>query len=504
MSTPVTVPAVGESITEGILTEWLKADGESVQTDDPLFILETDKVTMTINAAAAGRLKIAVQAGETVKIGQEVGTLDEKAVGEATPAPARPQAPPAPEALAASRPGAPAPLPLDHLEGQAPSPVRTPSPAASVAVPQTPGAPMVTPAGLAQAREKVAAQSAAGDLSPAVRRMVEEFKLDPAAIPGTGKEGRITKEDVQKYLAGSRPGAAAPQAGAVVGQAPPPAAPQAGGVVGQAPSPAAPLPPESLEGRAPSPVRTPPPAAAQASRSEADVAARQTRTRMSPLRARIAERLVLVKNQTAMLTTFNEADMTQVMALRERYKEVFAAKYGVSLGFMSFFVKAAVDALKAVPQVNAQIQGDEIVQNHYYDIGVAVSSEKGLVVPVVRDADRLGFAEVELAIAGLAKRVRERTVTLGELSGGVFTVSNGGIYGNLLSTPILNPPQSAILGMHAIKKRPVVVDDAIVIRPMMYLAVSYDHRIVDGREAVSFLKRVVQCIENPERLMLEI
>ena len=466
MSTPVTVPAVGESITEGILTEWLKADGESVQTDDPLFILETDKVTMTINAAAAGRLKIAVQAGETVKIGQEVGTLDEKAVGEATPAPARPQAPPAPEALAA-------PQPLDHLEGQAPSPVRTPSPAASMAVPQTPGAPMVTPAGLAQAREKVAAQSESGTLSPAVRRMVEEFKLDPAAIPGTGKEGRITKEDVQKYLAGSRPGAAAPQAGAVVGQAP-------------------------------SPVRTPPPAAAQAGRSEADVAARQTRTRMSPLRARIAERLVLVKNQTAMLTTFNEADMTQVMALRERYKEVFAAKYGISLGFMSFFVKAAVDALKAVPQVNSQIQGDEIVQNHYYDIGVAVSSEKGLVVPVVRDADRLGFAEVELAIAGLAKRVRERTVTLGELSGGVFTVSNGGIYGNLLSTPILNPPQSAILGMHAIKKRPVVVDDAIVIRPMMYLAVSYDHRIVDGREAVSFLKRVVQCIENPERLMLEI
>ena len=481
MSTPVTVPAVGESITEGILTEWLKADGESVQSDDPLFVLETDKVTMTINAAAAGRLKIAVQAGETVKIGQEVGTLDEKAVGEAAPAPARPQAPPAPEALAASRPGAPAPQPLDSLEGQAPSPVRTPSSAVSMAVPQTPGAPMVTPAGLAQAREKVTAQSESGTLSPAVRRMVEEFKLDPAAIPGTGKEGRITKEDVQKYLAGSRPGAPAPQPGAP-----------------------APQPLDSLEGQAPPPVRTPAPPSAQTGRSEADVAARQTRTRMSPLRARIAERLVLVKNQTAMLTTFNEADMTRVMALRERYKEVFAAKYGVSLGFMSFFVKAAVDALKAVPQVNAQIQGDEIVQNHYYDIGVAVSSEKGLVVPVVRDADRLGFAEVELAIAGLAKRVRERTVTLGELSGGVFTVSNGGIYGNLLSTPILNPPQSAILGMHAIKKRPVVVDDAIVIRPMMYLAVSYDHRIVDGREAVSFLKRVVACIENPERMMLEI
>jgi len=495
MSTPVTVPAVGESITEGVLTEWLKADGENVQTDDPLFVLETDKVTMTINAAAAGRLKIAVQAGETVKIGQEVGSLDEMAAGEAPAAPERPQAPPAPEALDYSRPGAAAPQPgavvgqapppaspqPGSTAGQAPLPVRTPSPA-SFPVPQSSGAPMVAPAGLPQAREKITAQSSSGTLSPAVRRMVEEFQLDPALIPGTGKEGRITKEDVQKYLAGSRPEAAAPQPGADVGQAPPPALPQPAITAAQAP----------------------PPATAQTSRSEAEVAARQTRTRMSPLRARIAERLVLAKNQTAMLTTFNEADMSQVMALRERYKEVFQSKYGISLGFMSFFVKAAVDALKALPQVNAQIQGDEIVQNHYYDIGVAVSSEKGLVVPVVRDADRLSFAEVELAIAALAKRVRERTITLGELSGGVFTVSNGGIYGNLLSTPILNPPQSAILGMHAIKKRPVVVNDAIVIRPMMYLAVSYDHRIVDGREAVSFLKRVVQCIENPERLMLEI
>jgi 2-oxoglutarate dehydrogenase E2 component (dihydrolipoamide succinyltransferase) len=231
---------------------------------------------------------------------------------------------------------------------------------------------------------------------------------------------------------------------------------------------------------------------------------RQTRTPMTPLRARIAERLILAKNSTAMLTTFNEADMTNVLALRARYRDTFKARYGIDLGFMSFFVKAVVDALVAVPEVNAQIQGSEIVQNHYYDIGVAVNSERGLVVPVVRDADRLSFAGVEMAIAELAKRVREKTITLAELSGGVFTVSNGGIYGNLLSTPILNPPQSAILGMHAIKKRPVVVDDQIVIRPMMYLAVSYDHRLIDGREAVTFLKRIVQVIENPERLMLEI
>ena len=232
--------------------------------------------------------------------------------------------------------------------------------------------------------------------------------------------------------------------------------------------------------------------------------ARQTRVPMTPLRARIAERLLIAKNQTAMLTTFNEADMSAVLALREKYRPVFKEKHGVDLGFMSFFLKAAVDALKEVPQINAQIQGNEIVQNHFYDIGVAVSSEKGLVVPVVRDADQLSFAELERAIGDLAKKVRERTITLAELSGGVFTVSNGGVYGNLLSTPILNPPQSAILGMHAIKKRPVVVDDQIVIRPMMYLAVSYDHRLVAGREAVTFLKRIVQCIENPERMLLEI
>lgn len=225
---------------------------------------------------------------------------------------------------------------------------------------------------------------------------------------------------------------------------------------------------------------------------------------MSPLRQRIAERLVEAKQTTAMLTTFNEADMTNIFAWRGRHKQVFKEKHDISLGFMSFFVKACVDALKAVPQMNARIEGDEIVENHYYDIGVAISSDKGLVVPVVRDADRLSFAGIELAIADLAERVRRRKITLADLSGAVFTISNGGVFGSLLSTPILNPPQSGILGMHAIKKRPVVVDDEIVIRPMMYLALSYDHRIVDGREAVTFLKRIVECIENPERMMLEV
>jgi 2-oxoglutarate dehydrogenase E2 component (dihydrolipoamide succinyltransferase) len=225
---------------------------------------------------------------------------------------------------------------------------------------------------------------------------------------------------------------------------------------------------------------------------------------MSQLRQRIAERLVLAKSETAMLTTFNEADMTNVLELRKRYKPVFKDRHQVDLGFMSFFVKAVVDALQTVPQVNAQIQGNEIVQNHFYDIGVAVGTDRGLVVPVVRDCDKLSFAQLEKAIGELARKVRDKTITLADLSGGVFTVSNGGVYGSLLSTPILNPPQCGILGMHAIKKRPVVVDDQIVVRPMMYLALSYDHRLVDGREAVTFLRRVVDCVESPERMMLEI
>jgi len=225
---------------------------------------------------------------------------------------------------------------------------------------------------------------------------------------------------------------------------------------------------------------------------------------MSSLRQRIAERLVEAKQTTAMLTTFNEADMTQVFAWRDRHKQAFKEKHKISLGFMSFFVKASVDALKAIPQLNARIEGDEIVENHYYDIGVAISSDRGLVVPVVREPDRLSFAGVELAIADLAERVRTKKITLADLSGAVFTISNGGVFGSLLSTPILNPPQSGILGMHAVKKRPVVVNDEIVIRPMMYLALSYDHRIVDGREAVTFLRRIVECIENPERMMLEV
>ncbi len=362
-------------------------------------------------------------------------------------------------------------------------------------VPQTSGPPLNPIAGMPAAKAKLAVMAETGEYSPAVRRMLQEYRLDPKAIPATGREGRLTKEDVVRYLEASRPGAAVPQQNQ----------PEADALaqpwpVGQAP----PLVERRIVGQLPSAAAAPPAPQPQPARSGPEAAERQTRMAMTPLRARIAERLVAAKNSTAMLTTFNEADMTGVLAMRAKYREAFKADYGVDLGFMSFFLKAAVDALVAMPQVNAQIQGSEIVQNHYYDIGVAVSSERGLVVPVVRDVDRLSFAGVELAIADLARKVREKTITLAELSGGVFTVSNGGIYGNLLSTPILNPPQSAILGMHSIKKRPVVVDDQIVIRPMMYLAVSYDHRLVDGREAVTFLKRIVACIENPERMLLEI
>jgi 2-oxoglutarate dehydrogenase E2 component (dihydrolipoamide succinyltransferase) len=309
-------------------------------------------------------------------------------------------------------------------------------------------------------------------LSPAVRRLVDEHGLEPSEITGTGKGGRILKGDVLAFI----------DAGAE--------APKESGAAGPATAPAPEKPASTTP--VPAPVAVP------------DGAARQTRAPMSRLRQRLAERLVQVQQTTAMLTTFNEVDMSRVMALRSEYKQQFVDRHGVKLGFMSFFVKAVVDALKTVPEVNAFIEGDEIVTNHYYDIGIAVSSDHGLVVPVVRDADRLSMAGVETSIAELAAKARDRTLELKDLQGAVFTITNGGIFGSLLSTPILNPPGSAILGMHAIKKTPVVIDDEIVIRPVMQLAMSYDHRVIDGKEAVTFLKRIVDCLEDPQRMLLEI
>jgi 2-oxoglutarate dehydrogenase E2 component (dihydrolipoamide succinyltransferase) len=415
----VKIPEVGESITEGLLVEWSVADGGQAKADEPLLVLETDKITMTVNAEASGVLSIGVEADSTVEVGQVVGTIDT-------------------EATADDGDGAPQPDPAETTEAEAPA----------AEAPDVSG------------------------LSPAVARLVAEHDLNPADIEGTGKDGRILKGDVLAHLE--------------AGDAGSPAAPQ--------PEPA---PPKAAAPAASAPAAEPP--VVQVSDGP-----RQTREPMTRLRQRLAERLVEVQQTAAILTTFNEADMSGIMALRSRYKEDFAERHGIGLGFMSFFVKAAVDALKTVPEVNSWIENGEVVQNHYYDIGVAVSSPKGLVVPVVRNADLLSFAQVEAEIKRLAGKAQDRTLDLGDLSGGTFTVSNGGIFGSMMSTPILNPPQSAILGMHAIKKRPVVVGDEIVIRPMMYLALSYDHRIVDGREAVTFLKRICDCIESPERLMLEV
>jgi 2-oxoglutarate dehydrogenase E2 component (dihydrolipoamide succinyltransferase) len=411
MSIPIRVPGVGESITEGILSRWLKPDGSAVKAGEPLFELETDKASNVIPAPGDGVLKIAVIEGATVEIGATVGELDPAGTAKAAPAAAAPTA------------------------GVAP-----PAPAGPVAAPHTDGG---------------------APVAPAARRLAAETGVDPAKVEGTGRGGLVLKEDVM------RAGTAAPAATPAPGPAVPP-------------GPAAPR------------------------YAPADAAKRQTRQRMTGIRQKIAARLVEAQQTAAILTTFNEADMSRVIDLRARYKESFQKKHGVGLGFMSFFVKAAVEALKAYPAVNGRIEGQDLVLNHYYDIGVAVSTERGLMVPVLRDADRLGFAEIEKAIGDFGKRAKENTISVDDLQGGTFTITNGGVFGSLLSTPILNPPQSGILGMHAIQKRPVAIDDQVVVRPMMYLALSYDHRIIDGREAVSFLVRIKECIENPERMMIDV
>ena len=418
---PIKVPGVGESIVEGILARWLKADGAAIKAGEPLYELETDKASNVIPAESSGRLKIAVAEGETVEIGATVGTIDPDASGAEAPA-AKPAASP-----------------------RADAPKTAPKPDAA---------------------------SDAGNLSPAVRRIVAEEKVDPAQVRATGPGGRITKGDVIAHLDGGDNASPA-----------------------QAKAPASTPAPEA---------KVPPPPPTSAPARALAVGARETRQKMSGIRQRIAKRLVEAQQTAAILTTFNEADMTRIMELRAKYKDAFKAKHGVGLGFMSFFVKAAVEALKAFPAVNARVDGADIVYQHAYDVGVAVSTERGLMVPVVRDCDRLSFAEIEKAIAGYAAKARDGQIAVPDLQGGTFTITNGGVFGSLLSTPILNPPQSGILGMHSIQKRPVALGDQVVIRPMMYLALSYDHRIVDGREAVSFLVRIKERVEDPERLMLDV
>ena len=416
MTVEIKVPTLGESVTEATVIQWFKSAGESIATDEMLLELETDKVTLEIPSPAGGRLaEIRADAGDNVEVGAILGLIEEGVAGDA---PAKKTEP------------APAP----------------------------------------QSEPDVPAAAAQHSLSPAVRKMVVENDLDPATIPATGKDGRITKGDVLKVI----DAAAAPT-------------PEA------APAPA-PAPQPTAAAAKPTPTPTAP-------RIDND---REERVRMTRLRQRIAERLKEAQNTAAILTTFNEVDMSNAMALRKEYRDIFEKKHGVRLGFMSLFVKAVITGLKEIPAVNAEIDGTDIIYKNYYHIGVAIGSPQGLVVPVLRDADQLSLAGIEQAIGDLAAKAREGKLAIEDLMGGTFTISNGGVYGSLLSTPILNPPQSGILGMHAIKKRPMVVGDGIEARPMMNLALSYDHRIIDGGEAVTFLVRVKECIEDPQRMLLEV
>ena len=443
MATDVAVPALGESITEGTLAQWLKKPGEAVAADEPIATLETDKVSVDVPSPSAGVLsETLVKEGDTVAVGAVIARIDEQATaGAAAPAASSP----AKEAADAStNPAGAGENP--QLRGTEPAP--EPAPPGSEEDPVT-------------------------SLSPAVRRAVLEHHVDPSKIRGTGKDGRLTKDDV---LAAAE-------------------AQKSGGPV------------HEPEARAPSPAPAAPPAAAPAAapvQAKATGERHEERVKMTRLRQTIAHRLKEAQNTAALLTTFNDVDMSAVIEARAKYKDLFEKKHGIRLGFMGFFVKAVALAAKDVPSVNAKIEGDEIVYHDYLDVSVAVSAPKGLVVPVVRNADRMSFAEIEKTIADFGKRAKEGTLTMDDMSGGTFTISNGGVFGSLLSTPIINPPQSAVLGMHRIEERPVVKDGQIVARPMMYLALSYDHRLVDGREAVTFLVRVKEAIEDPTRLLIDL
>jgi 2-oxoglutarate dehydrogenase E2 component (dihydrolipoamide succinyltransferase) len=428
MAIEIRVPTLGESITEATVGKWIKKAGELVQADEPLVELETDKVTLEVNAPSPGVLsEIVAETGQTVAIGALLGQVE---AGAATPAPARAPA-------AAAKPA---------LESAPATATATPpsSPAARTAMPP----------------------------APAAAKIAAEDKIDLASITGSGKRGQVLKGDVLAAVAAA-----------------------------QAPVPV----PAPIQTLASTPLPVSPPAPAPAARTTTpDDGAREERVRMTKLRQTIARRLKDAQNTAAMLTTFNEVDMSEVMALRTRYKDAFEKKHSAKLGFMGFFVKACVQALREVPAVNAEIDGADLVYKNYYHVGIAVGTDKGLIVPVLRDAEKLSIAEIEKAIAALGKRARDGQLTLDELQGGTFTITNGGIYGSLMSTPILNAPQSGILGMHKIQDRPIAVGGKVEIRPMMYLALSYDHRIVDGREAVTFLVRVKEALEDPARLVLDL
>jgi 2-oxoglutarate dehydrogenase E2 component (dihydrolipoamide succinyltransferase) len=434
MAIEIVVPTLGESVTEATVGKWFKKAGDAVKADEALAELETDKVTLEVNAPAAGVIsEIVVKEGETVAVGAILGSIAEGQAAMAAAAPAAKQAE----------------KPIQVKPAAAPQPIQassTPEPRASAPQPAPPSRTNVE------------------TLAPSVRRIAEESGIDPATVTGSGKEGRVTKGDMLAVIEGGA-SPSTPISFAKV-QAPPAQAPRA---------PYAP-----------------------------PAEAREERVRMTKLRQTIARRLKEAQNTAAMLTTFNEVDMTTIMEVRNRYKDLFEKKHGVKLGFMGFFVKACIHALHDIPSVNAEIDGEDIVYKNYYHIGIAVGTERGLVVPVVRDADKKSIAAIEKEIAGFGKRARDGKLGLEEMQGGTFTISNGGVYGSLMSTPILNAPQSGILGMHKIQERPMVMGGKIEIRPMMYLALSYDHRLVDGREAVTFLVRVKEALEDPQRLILDL
>ncbi len=411
MSTEVKVPVLGESITEATLGQWLKKPGEAVAADEPIASLETDKVAIEVPSPVAGVMgAYAVAEGATVNVGAVIASIE---AGSGAPAAAAPTTPAQPAA---------APQPVAIAPAPAPEPV---TPAEANDLP----------------------------LSPSVRRLVLELGIDPSKIKGTGKDGRLTKEDVVAAAKGA------------------PAA---------APAPATAVAAPAVAGR------------------------QEERVRMTRLRQTVAKRLKSAQETAALLTTFNDCDMSEVISARDKYKELFEKKHGVKLGFMSFFTKAVALAVHDIPAVNAQIDGDEIVYHNYLDVSVAVSAPNGLVVPVVRNADKLSFADIEKAIGDFGARAKAGTLTMEDMAGGTFTISNGGVFGGLMSTPIINPPQSAVLGLHRIEDRPVVRNGEIVIRPMMYLALSYDHRLIDGREAVTALKTIKEAIEDPTRILIDL
>jgi 2-oxoglutarate dehydrogenase E2 component (dihydrolipoamide succinyltransferase) len=430
----IRIPEVGESVREALLAKWFKKSGEPVKKDEPLCEIETDKITLDINADASGVLAITVAEGTTVAVGTVVGTIVEQS------------------------------LEIPASSGMALNQMPVAGPFERHDVPAT---------------------------SPSVRREMREQGLAPGSVTGTGKGGRIQQKDL---LAGIEEKARLnPVAGA---------GPEVPRAVSNPDTPATPVA-KTTSFTVPSYVTS---AAVSAVRSEEAPpynTSREVRKPMSPIRKRISEHLVAARQQTAMLTTFNEADMSHVIALREKYRDQFTKRHGVPLGFMPFFVKACVEALKEYPSVNACIDGDDLVYHNYYDIGIAIGAEKGLVVPILRNADRMRMYEIDQAIAAFSEKIKTNRLAMADLEGGTFSISNGGVYGSMLSTPILNVPQSGVLGMHAIQDRPVVRDAQVVIRPMMYLALSYDHRLIDGREAVGFLKKVKEYIEGPEELLLE-